>query len=127
MTTEPEVPGPTPEARRCSHTLGRWRCVLAHGHREAHQMEAQEQRISDAVPECRREPRPDCGFVHELEARAKAAEAECDKALDAVAWQARQLDEALARAERAEENWKASQREAEKLGQALAACGVGVA
>ena len=40
---------------------------------------------------------------------------------ETLAWQAKQLDEALARAERAEENWKASQREAEELGRSIAA------
>ncbi len=45
---------------------------------------------------------------------------------DTVAWQARQLDEALARAERAEEQWKASQREAEELGKRIAMRPVGV-
>jgi hypothetical protein len=43
---------------------------------------------------------------------------------ETLAWQAKQLDEALARAERAEENWKRCQEEAENLGRALAMQGV---
>lgn len=61
------------------------------------------------------------GDIEALKAEHARREEFSRKMLDTIAWQAKQLDEALARAERAEEQWRASQREAEALGRMLAA------
>lgn len=89
--------------------------------------------LSCATPERPSTPVP--GTSHPLTADQRVAvleralaesEASRQRYADTIAWQAKQLDEALARAGRAEEQWRASQRQAEELGRRIAMRPVGV-